>query len=127
MPSSEHFSAAELACKHCGANRMQPAFLARLEALRTAVGQPLALTSAYRCPTHNQRVSTTGADGPHTTGRAVDVRVAGGVALQLISLALGLGFTGVGVQQTGEHAGRFLHLDDLPNGPGQPRPWLWSY
>jgi hypothetical protein len=40
-------------------------------------------------------------------------------------LALAKGFTGIGVQQKG--GGRFIHLDNLPNGPGQPRPTVWSY
>jgi zinc D-Ala-D-Ala carboxypeptidase len=45
--------------------------------------------------------------------------------LEMIRMALSVGFTGIGVKQHG--AGRFIHLDDLPNAEGQPRPHLWSY
>ncbi len=34
---------------------------------------------------------------------------------------------GIGIKQKGDYASRFVHLDDLPNGSGQPRPWCWSY
>jgi len=31
------------------------------------------------------------------------------------------------VNQKGPHAARFIHLDDLPDAEGQPRPTIWSY
>lgn len=34
-------------------------------------------------------------------------------------------FTGIGIQQKG--GDRYIHLDNLPNAPGQPRPTVWSY
>jgi hypothetical protein len=51
----------------------------------------------------------------------------GADALELVALALAYGFTGIGVNQKGAHDGRFIHLDDLDNAPGQPRPCIWSY
>lgn len=122
-----HFADAELNCRCCGAHRMAPGFMARLERLRVAFGKPLALTSAYRCPEHNAAVSGTGRSGPHTTGQAVDIPVKGGEVRTLIALAIAHGFTGIGLKQKGPHAGRFVHLDDLPDGPGRPRPWVWTY
>jgi len=122
-----HFSQAELQCRHCGQCRMPPAFLDRLERLRGVFGLPLVVSSGYRCPAHNAAVSTTGPHGPHTTGRAVDLLVHGADALDLLDAALRLGFVGIGVQQKGPHAGRFLHLDDLQDAPGQPRATMWSY
>ncbi len=107
--------------------RMDTTFMARLVALRRQLGIALPLTSAYRCAKHNAAVSATGAAGPHTTGRSADVRVLGNDALRVIDLAQQLGFTGIGVMQRGVQAARFIHLDDLPNAPGRPRPWLWSY
>lgn len=119
-----YFSDKELACK-CGCGLLPPAdFRAKLERLRERFGKPLAVTSGARCPAHNAKVSATGATGPHTK-RAVDLAVRGGDALRLLDLALEQGFTGIGVQQKG--ASRFIHLDDLPDEPGQPRPWIWSY
>ena len=123
-----HFANAELAC-HCGCGRqeMDNGFMTLLESLRTAYGQPMRITSAFRCPEHNVQASTTGTTGPHTTGRAVDVQVAGEDAHHLLALALHLGFSGIGVSQRGPANQRFLHLDTLTQDLGYPRPTIWSY
>lgn len=116
-----HFQFSEFACKHCGQNEMKWDFITKLDALRKEVGFPLPVTSGYRCPIHNQNVSTTGPNGPHTTGRAVDLGVRGAQAHAVLSAALKAGFTGIGVQ--GKGPTRFLHLDDLTDN----RPAVWSY
>jgi zinc D-Ala-D-Ala carboxypeptidase len=119
------FSDSELACR-CGCGMLPaPDFRAKIERLRERFGKPLIVTSAARCAAHNARVSGTGATGPHTTGRAADFGVRGADALRLVDLALEQGFTGIGVSQKG--AIRFIHVDDLPDAPGQPRPTIWSY
>lgn len=122
-----HFSRDELACK-CGCARMEipREFLNKLENLRQACGFPFTISSGYRCPDYNARVSGTGRAGPHTKA-AVDVQVAGANAWVLVSMATRYGFRGIGVSQKGAHGSRFIHLDDLPDAPGQPRPWIWSY
>ncbi len=103
-------------------------FMEKVETLRAVYGKPMRVTSAARCPAHNDLVSSTGRTGPHTTGRAIDIGVSGADAHQLLRVAMRFGnFTGIGVSQKGAHEKRFLHLDDLPNAPGQPRPTLWSY
>lgn len=122
-----HFTRTELACRHCGAFKMDDAFLDRIEHLRALFAKPMPVSSAYRCPEHNARVSSTGPDGPHTTGKAIDILVAGSDADRLLGLAYGLGFTGKGVSQKGRREARFIHIDDLANGPGCPRPTIWSY
>lgn len=121
----KYFNPSEFMCKHCGENKMDSVFLTELDELRARCGFPLGVTSGYRCATHNQAVSTTGPNGPHTTGRAVDFAVRGAQALEVIRHAQLMGFTGIGVQQKG--ATRFIHIDNLPNAPGQPRPTIWSY
>lgn len=123
--SSTFFSRVELECKHCDRVNMDATFLTRLDSLRRAFSKPMYLSSAYRCPEHNEAVSSTGKTGPHTTGHAVDILVNRADCLEMIRLALGLGFTGFGIKQHGDV--RFLHLDDLPDAPGQPRPTIWSY
>jgi zinc D-Ala-D-Ala carboxypeptidase len=123
--STLHFTDKELAC-HCGCGMLPTTnFQLKLETLRQAIDIPLAITSAARCPDYNEKVSHTGRTGPHTQGRAVDIAIRGGDALKLVALALTNGFTGIGVSQKGDS--RFIHLDDLPNKDGQPRPWIWSY
>jgi zinc D-Ala-D-Ala carboxypeptidase len=120
-----YFRPAEFACKHCHASLMDDLFLRDLDELRHRYGRPLIISSGYRCPHYNDEVSSTGRTGPHTTGCAADVRVARADAYLVLSLALAMGFTGIGVAQKG--AARFLHLDRLPNAPSQPRPTVWSY
>jgi zinc D-Ala-D-Ala carboxypeptidase len=103
-------------------------FMDQVETLRVMYGKPLRVTSAARCPEYNAKVSSTGRTGPHTTGRAIDFAVSGSDAFKLLALALSMpGFSGIGVQQKGPHASRFLHFDDLTNTPGQPRPFIWGY
>ncbi len=117
----------KLACSCCGARRMDDTFMSRLDSLRRVCGFPLGISSGYRCPVHNSAVSSTGDSGPHTTGRAVDIPIVGSRAYRIITEAQTLGFTGIGVKQSGPHKYRFIHLDDLGNEVAGPRPWVWSY
>ena len=119
------FTFDEFKCKcGCDENYMREDFISKLDSLRTQLGFPLIVSSGYRCPNHNAKVSSTGLYGPHTTGRAVDFLVAGEKALRLLQTASNRAFTGIGINQKGNHEKRFIHLDDL--GTGQ-RPWIWTY
>lgn len=123
-----NFSAAEFACKcGCGQADMSPDFIGRLQRIRTELGKPIIISSGYRCPNHNAKVSSTGRDGPHTTGRAADLRCSHDVADRITDLAKAHGMTGRGFMQTGPAASRFIHLDNLPDAPGRPRPTIWTY
>ena len=126
---SQYFTEDELACSHTGDARMCPAFMAKLDRLREAMGVPLYLSSAYRDVSHpSERHKATHLDengiqraGAHTYGRAVDVSVRGAQAHKLLTLALASGdFTGVGVARS------FVHLDDLELGHFN-RPTVWTY
>lgn len=121
----KYFTLSEFACKCCAQAPMDPSFLEEIDELRQRFGKPMVVTSGYRCPKHNAVVSSTGANGPHTTGRAADFRVTHADAHRLLRISLEMGFTGIGVQQKG--AARFIHIDNLPNAPSQPRPTVWSY
>lgn len=128
VTKSKFFSEKELVCScGCGDAGMDDVFMQKLDKLREAVGEPVKLSSAYRCPKHNAAVAKTGAAGPHTTRRAVDILCSGALALKVLANAGRFGFTGIGIKQHGPHTGRFIHLDDLPNGAAQPRPHIWSY
>lgn len=119
-----NFTPDELRCKETGELNMLHSFMDRLQALRTAYGKPMPVSSGYRSKLHSvERQKRTA--GTHAMGCAVDIAVSGRDALRLIELALQHGFTGIGVQQRGE--GRFIHLDDAPNAPHRPRPHIWSY
>ncbi|UCE39322.1 MAG: peptidase M15 [Thermoplasmata archaeon] len=122
-----YFRPDEFRCRCCGEERMSLSFILTLDDLRTRLGFPLHISSGYRCPWHNDQVSTTGFNGPHTTGRAADVLISGEDAFRLVTQSsLGGWFTGIGINQKGPHDKRFIHLDDL-TAPDHPRPRLWSY
>jgi zinc D-Ala-D-Ala carboxypeptidase len=125
----EYFSVEEFACRcSCGRADMNADFMDKAVRLRKFWGRPLIVTSAFRCPGHNIKVSTTGPKGPHTTGRAMDFGVSGADCIGLLECALKLKcFTGFGLHQRGPMAGRFLHIDDLLPPEAQPRPWVWTY
>lgn len=78
----------------------------RLQVVRDVLGEPLFVTSGYRCEAHNKAVG--GAKGSyHLTGRAVDVSAPSGVLKHKILLAA-MGkdrFEGIGVNKS------FIHLD----------------
>lgn len=116
----EHFTRQEVECR-CGCGMVpEPEFMDRLELLRAAYNAPTPVTSGARCPAYNKKVSTTGDSGPHTTGRAADIGVRGADARRLLSEALKLDFTGIGINQKG--SARFVHVDDVP-GPER----IWTY
>lgn len=115
------FSESEFACSHCGEVHMDPEFMDKMQALRDRIGR-IVVSSGYRCPEYNQRISSTGANGPHTTGRAVDVLAGTRKAYHILEDALDLGFTGIGISQ--REGSRFLHLDTLEDSP---RPNVWTY
>ncbi len=123
-----NFTPQEMACKGSGSILIVPEFMDKLQLLRTQFGEPVVISSGYRSPAHNNAVSSTGHDGPHTTGRAADIKTSHNRAFEILAIAPGLGFTGIGIKQKGPHAGRFIHLDDLGNEDTKGlRPTVWSY
>lgn len=122
-----NFTEDEMRCKcGCGRADMDPGFMDRLQAMRAKTLNPFFVTSGFRCPDYNDQIAKTGRHGPHTTGRAVDLSCTGPRAHNILQLAALEDMTGIGVAQRGDHAKRFIHLDDLPNGH-HPRPWVWTY
>ncbi len=126
-----HFDLSEFACKcgECGSDgsEMQPEFLYKLDDLRERCGFPFIVTSGYRCPAYNARISSTGENGPHTTGEAADIAAAFGPAYKLVQQAFFDGiFTGIGINQKGASTSRFVHLDTLNPGDNS-RPRVWTY
>lgn len=123
------FKKSEFDCRcGCGGNEMNPDFLKKLDDLRSRVDFPFIVTSGYRCPDHNEQVSSTGRNGPHTTGRAVDLSLFGQRAFNVMrQWTLGGWGTGIGLNQKGPHKKRFIHLDDLEADGKRFRPTVWTY
>lgn len=126
----KHFSPAtdtRLMCS-CGCGgEMNQDFMERLDALRARLSFPFIVRSGYRCPDVNERVSTTGRNGPHTTGRAVDLYLLGSRVFELLQFAPAFGMTGIGFKLHGPHERRFVHLDNLESEGNRRRPICWSY
>lgn len=104
----------------CGGMLPKHSFMLTLVELRKAVG-PLSVTSGARCPKYNSVVSGTGFTGPHTEGRAADIKCSHEHTLKIIEEALKLPFTGFGLDQKG--GGRYIHLDMVV----RPSRYIWTY
>lgn len=115
-----NFSPDEMKCKETGEEGMHPDFMRKLQHLRAVFGKPMKVSSGFRSPRHSiERVKA--APGEHCSGRAADIAIQGADALRLVQLALGVGFTRIGVNQKG--GSRFIHLGDSPEFPST----IWSY
>lgn len=126
-PSSggSFFTLEEFSCKcGCGQAKMDDSFVYILNIIRKAYNKPMIISSGYRCPHHNASVSQTGSDGPHTTGRAADIVIAGAEALRLVKLGFEFGISGFGINQKGPLNKRYIHLDTIKSAN---RPMIWSY
>ena len=116
-----NFSEAEFTCSHTGKCEMQASFMEKLQQLRTEYGKAMTVTSGYRHETHPVEAKKD-RPGIHTMGLAADIACGGADAYHILQIAFKLGFTGIGVAQSGRN--RFLHLDTY-NKP--PRSNVWSY
>ena len=122
---AKYFTQKELECP-CGecSFRFSPITLQRLDALREELGEPIIINSGYRCYSYNERKGFT---QTHASGQAVDIKASTKYAYRLLKLAMKHGFTGIGIDQKGDHNSRFIHLDDLGQTAQRPRPTIWSY
>jgi zinc D-Ala-D-Ala carboxypeptidase len=121
-----NFSFAEMACRETGECLLDGALMDALQRVRAICG-PLTVTSGYRSPRHSKEAAKGRSGGPHTLGKAADIRCAGTQAFEILHTALDEGFTGIGIDQRGED--RFLHLDVITHLDDFPavRPTIWSY
>lgn len=117
----KNFEPYEFDCKHSGENKMRPEFMQKLQHLRDKFGKPMPINSGYRSPTHPIEARKS-KPGKHAEGIAADIGVRGADAVELLKLALELGFTGIGIAQKG--GSRFIHLDISTD---ENRPTIWSY
>lgn len=102
-----NFSPQELACRGTGLLMLDMDAMDKLQALRTRLGRPIIITSAYRSPQHNAAVG--GARNSfHMRGQAFDVRMENHDPTAFIAAAEAVGFTGIG---TYPRSG-FIHVDN---------------
>jgi len=112
-----HFRLEEFNCTHTNLNRMDEAFLVKLDELRERVGFPFIITSGYRDATHpaEARKAEPGT-GYHCQGLAADIAVSNGFErMNIVHEAIKMGFS-IGVART------FIHVDARTT-----TPVLWTY
>lgn len=122
-----NFGPDEFRCRHSHRADMDPEFMEMLQELRDKFGKPMHITSGFRDRRKHPIEARKQSRGAHTTGKACDIAVSGRDAFVLLTLALEVGFTGIGVSQKG--SSRFLHVDCATrnNLGGTSRPAVWSY
>jgi len=107
---SPNFQLAELACKCCRTllvSDLLGELIDCLQRFRDAVGKPVRITSAYRCPKHNAEVGGK-LNSWHMQAGAADIQVAGMTPAQLAPIAKRVGFKEVIPE--GQGAGAWLHV-----------------
>ena len=78
VPSTKDFAEYEWASNQCSPHHlMNPDVMRKVQQLRDYMGQPLILTSAYRCPEHPIEAAKV-TPGQHSNGLAVDIYVTDG-------------------------------------------------
>ena len=110
---SDHFRRHEFACRCCGTggDKMDPKLIFLMEKLRIILGQPIYITSGYRCPAHNKAVGGA-ASSYHMKGMAADITVPKLSPFDVARAAEVLGFGGIGTYTTGQNY--FTHVDIGP-------------
>ena len=122
-----NFTPEEMADNRSGDLLIVPAFMDWLQVVRYQYGRPMHITSGYRTPQHQQLLPGGRITGAHVDGMAVDVKVYGSHALELIKVACANDVMGLGVSQSGNHRSRYLHLDMWDKASAGVRPGMWSY
>ena len=109
---SNNFSVSEFACHGngcCTTVQIDDTLVEYLQKIRDHFGEPITITSAYRCSTHNRNVG--GATGSrHTKGQAADIVVHGVAPAKVAKYAESIGIKGIGLYETAND-GYFVHID----------------
>ena len=118
----KNFNLDEFKCK-CGCHNVSvhSDLLDLLQTARDFFGSSITITSAYRCPEHNNSVSSTGSSGPHTTSKAVDIHVSNSQHRKQLIDYFTNKVTGLGIAKT------FIHIDILTSDEIPHRPNCWLY
>lgn len=122
-----NFRPAEFACHgEPGRSSLRVAveLLDKLQALRSAMGRPMVVTSGYRSPGYNATLPGAAAKSTHVQGLAADISMGNflGDEAAFYRQAKREGFTGFGFYP--EYRNIFMHLDlGPPRWWGDPGPW----
>ena len=115
-----NFKPTEFECSCCQTLDINSDLVDLLQEARDKLG-PLTITSAYRCPSHNDKVSSTGLSGPHTTSKAVDIHVSNSQHRKELIDHFTNKVTGLGIAKS------FIHIDIISSEELSHRPNCWLY
>lgn len=111
---AEYFYLDEFQCPCCLQVILHPLLLQKLNSLRNKIGNPIIVTSGYRCTVHNREVG--GVKGSyHLFGMAADIYAPKIALKELLKSAEEIGFSGIGYYPENN----FLHLDIRLAGPAR--------
>ena len=110
-----NFGFNEMKCKETGECSLHPAFMDRLQMIRSEIGRSLSVTSGFRSQLHSvekKKIDLGKPHGSHPRGVAADIAVAhGGEAYEILNAALSnQRFAGVGIRLK-KDGSDFIHLD----------------
>ena len=115
--SLKYFKREEFTCQVSGTNNMEREFLEKLDELRAYCDFPFIITSGYRHPTMHPIERKKDVPGTHAQGIAADIKITNAAdRFTLVSNAVKLGFTGIGI------ASDFIHVDTRGT-----TPVIWTY
>ena len=117
----QNFTPDEVKCSHCGEFKIDEELMDLIQEARENLG-PLRITSAFRCSEHNNNISSTGPNGPHTTGKAIDIAVKNSQQRKELIDYFATKVSGLGIAKS------FIHIDLLTDEDGfDARPNCWTY
>lgn len=117
-----NFTFDEMKCQETGEMGCDSDMLDMLQEMRNKRGRGIGIASGFRSARHSIE-SAKRKPGSHTQGIAIDPRVSSGRDIyELVSLAIAVGFTGIGIGR--REAICKMHLDCAD---WSQRPTIWTY
>ena len=112
---SKNFSRLEIMCPcSCGANRISPLLIEKLQKVRNIIGKPIIITSGVQCEFYNASLKNSSMNSSHIPdsyglGQAVDIScTTSKYRYELVQVAQKF-FNRIGI--SGGSYGGFVHLD----------------
>lgn len=112
MKLSKNFTSQEFACPCCGKVNISPILVNKLQSLRDKVGEPIFITSGYRCKNENKKVGGH-SKSAHLLGKAVDIQVKDMLPIALANIASHIEYIRLGIYPN------HLHIDIMSPSPSK--------
>lgn len=116
----KYFKISDFACPCCGLNLVDAQLMLLIDNLRERLGRPLVISSATRCPKHNEEVGGAGLS-THMEGKAIDLAYRNNAQqFELIRVIIEQGhFKRIGTYSDK----KCVHIDTARN---DDRPCFWT-